>query len=82
MPKTSEVLAMLRPEGGWVVTDDNFDTVVFDKGVTPVTKTEFEIGSAKYDDWKNKVESDKATEKAALLKKLGITDNEAKLLLS
>ena len=83
MPKTSEVLAMLRPQGGWVVTDDNFDTVVFDEGVTPVTQSEFEAVLAKYDDWKAEQDAEKVAAKAsatAKLEALGLTADDLKAL--
>ena len=76
------VLSMLRPAGGWVVYGDEFDSIVYDKGVTPLTKKEFEDGFTQFDTWLSQQEAAQAAEKAALLAKLGITEEEAKLLLS
>jgi hypothetical protein len=75
-------LFMIRPQGGWVIYGDDFDSIIYDEGVKPVTKSEFEAGFAQFDAWFASQESAKAAEKAALLAKLGITDDEAKLLLS
>ena len=74
-------LFMLRPNGGWVIYGDDFDSIIYDQGVVPVTKSEFEAGFAQFDTWFASQESAKAAEKAALLAKLGITEVEAKLLL-
>ena len=45
-------------------------------------KKEYEAGFAKYDAWKSEQDATKAAQKAALLDRLGITADEAKLLLS
>lgn len=82
MAKGYEVLTMLRPNGGWVIAQDNFDSIRWDKGVEPLTKEQFEAGFAQYDAWKAEQDAEKAAEKQALLDRLGITADEAKLLLS
>ncbi len=81
MAKGGEVLSMLIPTGGWVITADDFDSIRYDEGVTPITKKEFEAGFAKYDAWKEAQDAAKANEKAAILERLGITAEEATLLL-
>ena len=81
MPKISDVLAFLLPEGGWVVYGNSWEGVEFIEA-KPITKTEFEAGFAQYDAWKAEQDSTKAAQKAALLDRLGITEDEAKLLLS
>jgi hypothetical protein len=82
MAKGYEVLTMLRPDGGWVIVEDNFDSIRWDKGIAPLTKEEYEAGFAQYDAWKSEQDSAKAAQKAALLDRLGITEEEAKLLLA
>jgi hypothetical protein len=82
MSTGSQVLSMLRPNGGWVITENDFDSIRLDEGVAPLTKTEFEAGFAEYDAWKAEQDSEKAAKKAALLNRLGITEDEAKLLLA
>jgi hypothetical protein len=81
MPKISDVLAFLLPEGGWVVYGNSWEGVEFIEA-KPITKTEFEAGFAQYDAWKAEQDSTKAAQKAALLDRLGITEDEAKLLLA
>lgn len=80
MAKGGEVLTMLCPEKEWVISGDDFDSIQWIKG-EPITKAEFEAGFAKVDAWKTEQDTKAAADKAALLAKLGITADEAKLLL-
>ena len=81
MATTTEVLRFLIPTGGWIVTGDTWEGVQFIEA-TPITKAQFEAGFAQYDAWKAEQDSKAAADKAALLTKLGITADEARLLLS
>jgi len=81
MATGSDVLGMLIPTGGWVISGDDFDGITFIEA-TPITKFDFEAGFAKYDAWKAEQDAKAAADKAALLAKLGITADEAKMLLS
>jgi hypothetical protein len=81
MAKGYEVLEMLIPQGGWAITGNEFEGIEF-TGCEPITKKQFQDGFAQYDAWKTKNDADAATAKAALLDRLGITADEAKLLLS
>ena len=81
MATPAEVLSYLIPDGGYVLTGDSFEGLEF-REAEPITKEEYEAGFAKYDAWKAKQDAAKASKKAALLDRLGITEDEAKLLLS
>jgi hypothetical protein len=81
MANATEVLQMLIPSGGWVITGDDFEGIQFIEA-EPITKAEFEAGFAKVDAYKAKKDVDSAAAKSALLDRLGITADEAKLLLS
>ena len=81
MIPVSDVLTMLIPTGGWVVVGNEWDGVVFIEA-TPITKAQFDKGVADYDAWKAAQDAKAEADKAALLAKLGITADEAKLLLS
>lgn len=81
MATGGEVLGMLIPTGGWVIYGDDFDSIIYDEGVTPVTKKQFADGFAAFDVWKAEQEAIKASSKSALLARLGITAEEATLLL-
>jgi hypothetical protein len=78
MATGSEVLGMLIPTGGWVISGDNFDGITFIEA-TPITKTEFEAGFAQYDVWKAEQDAKTTTAKAsaeAKLAALGLTADD------
>ena len=81
MATGADVLSMIAADKGWVIYGDDFDSIQWIKG-EPITKAQFEAGFAQYDAWKAEQDSKAAAEKSALLAKLGITADEAKLLLS
>lgn len=81
MATSTDVMRMLFPNGGWVSTGETFEDIQFIEA-TPITKAEFEAGFLQYDNWKAAQDLQAATVKAALLAKLGITAEEAALLLS
>jgi len=75
MAQAYEVLAMLRPEGGYVHYGLDYEGIEFLE-CEPITKTQYEAGFAKYDAWKTKQDAAKATAKAsaqAKLEALGLT---------
>jgi len=81
MARPREVLEMLIPSGGWIITGEEYEGIQFLE-CEPITKKEFEDGFAKYDAWKAKQDAESEAKRQALLNKLGITAEEAKLLLS
>ena len=80
MTKGADVLTMLLPNGGWVKTGETYEGIQFLE-CEPITKAQYEAGFAQYDAWKAEQDAAKATAKAALLARLGITEDEARLLL-
>jgi len=81
MAKSYEVLAMLIPNGGYVQVGEDYEGIEFLE-CEPITKEQYEAGFNQYDAWKAEQDSAKAAQKAALLDRLGITEDEAKLLLA
>ena len=81
MAKSNEVLEMLIPSGGWTQVGDTYEGIEFLE-CEPITKKQFEDGFAQYDAWKAEQVAAQASAKAAILDRLGITADEAKLLLS
>ena len=81
MATANNVLSMLIPTGGWVILGEDYEGIEFIEA-TPITKAQFEAGFAQYDAWKAEQDSKAAADKSALLARLGITADEAKLLLS
>ena len=82
MADATDVMNMLCPAGGWIMYGDDFDGITWVDERPRCTKAEYEAGFAQYDAWKAEQDADKAATKAALLARLGITADEAKLLLS
>ena len=81
MAKGSDVLLMLIPTGGWVITGDDFDSIQYDEGVTPLSKKEFLDGFNKVDAWKADQDQARENQRAAILNRLGITAEEVALIL-
>jgi len=81
MAKGGEVLSMLIPNGGWYLSGNDYEGIQFLE-CEPITKAEYEAGFEQYDVWKAEQDAAKTAQKAALLDRLGITADEAKLLLS
>ena len=82
MAKGSDVLAMLRPNGGWIMRENDFDQIEY-IDCEPVTKADFEAGFAKYDAFIAKQEADALAAKEAAQAKLaalGLTTDDLKAL--
>jgi hypothetical protein len=82
MTRGSDVLAMLRPNGGWIMRDNDFNQIEW-VDCEPLTKAEFEAGFAKYDAFIAKQEADALTAKEsaqAKLAALGLTTDDLKAL--
>jgi hypothetical protein len=80
MIKHQLVLQMLLPNGGYVAVGDTYEGIEFVE-CEPITKAQYEAGFAQYDAWKAEQNSAKAQQRVALLERLGITAEEATLLL-
>jgi hypothetical protein len=82
MATGAEVLGMLIPTGGWVISGDDFEAIQFIQA-TPITKAEFTAGFAEYDAWKAEQDSKAAADKEAAQAKLaalGLTADDLKAL--
>jgi len=80
MATSIEVLGMLIPNGGYVQTGTEYEGIEF-IDCEPITKKQYTDGFAQYDAWKAEQDATKAEAKSALLARLGITEEEAALLL-
>jgi hypothetical protein len=81
MTKASDVLTYLRPEGGWVIWGEDFESIRYDEGVIPVTKTEFNKGIKDYESWRAKDDAEKQAARQAILDRIGLTADELKMIL-
>jgi hypothetical protein len=82
MATGTEVLQMLCPAGGWIIVENDFNSIIWVDERPRCTEAEFIAGFAQYDAQKAEQDAAKATAKTALLAQLGITEEQAKLLLN
>ena len=82
MATGGDVLTMLCNGVEYAIWGDDYDSIDWFGKSPAITKAQFQAGFAQYDAWKIEQDSKEAADKAALLAKLGITADEAKLLLS
>jgi hypothetical protein len=80
MIRAADVLMFLVPDSKWYIYGNDYEGITFVNDIK-VTKEEFEAGFAQYETWKIEQDIVEATKKTALLAKLGITADEARLLL-
>ena len=80
MATSAQVLGMLIPDGGYVAVGEDYEGITFLE-CEPITKAQFTAGFAQYDAMKAEQSAKAAADKAALLVKLGITADEARLLI-
>lgn len=82
MAKSSEVLAMLIPNGGYVQRGDDYEGIEFLE-CDPISKEAYEAGFAQYDAYKKEQEQIKLEAKQIAelkLSKLGLTTEDLKAL--
>jgi hypothetical protein len=83
MASGGNVLEMLLPQGGWIITGDDFDSITWVDDRPRCTKAQFEAGFAQYDAWKAEQDAAKAQAKAsaeAKLEAVGLTADDLKAL--
>lgn len=80
MAKINEVLEMLIPNGGYFNVGEDYEGITFLE-CKPITKKQFTDGFAQFDAWKAQQESMRLAQRQALLDRLGISAEEAQLLL-
>jgi hypothetical protein len=81
MATAANVLEMLIPNGGWVVLGEEYENISFLE-CEPITKKDFLAGFVNYDNWLIQQAAEKETARAEILNRLGLSAEEAKLLLS
>jgi hypothetical protein len=80
MATGADVLSMLIPQGGWIITGEEYENIQFLE-CEPITEKQYLDGFAQFDEWKIEHDQKRLTEKSALLERLGVTADEMKLLL-
>lgn len=83
MATGSDVMTYFYPNGGFYIQGDDFSTVFYDEGVTPITKAQFDAGFAEVEAHKAQQLIAKEAAKAAAqakLEALGLTTEDLKAL--
>ena len=78
--KGKEVMEYLRPSGGWVIYGDDFDSIQYFNNCEPISAKLFADTLADIENIVATKEADKAASKEAILERLGLTAEEAKLI--
>lgn len=81
MATGGDVLTMLCKGVEYAIWGDDYDSIEWYEKKPAITKEEFEAGFAQYDAWKVEQDAQAAAQRQVLLDKLGITKEEARLLL-
>jgi hypothetical protein len=82
MTTGAQVLEMLIPQGGWVISGNDYEGIEWLE-CEPITKAQFEAGFDQYDAWKAAQDAQMAADKAsatAKLEALGLTADDLKAL--
>jgi hypothetical protein len=83
MTTATDVLSMLCPAGGWIIYNDDFDTIIWVDDRPRCTKKQFTDGFAQYDAWKAEQDVAKVAAKQsaqAKLTALGLTVEDLQAL--
>ena len=75
MATGADILNYLIPNGGWYIIGNDYESILFIE-CEPITKKQFEDGFSQYDVWKAEQDAAKTQAKAALLERLGLTQEE------
>jgi len=79
--KGKEVMEYLRPNGGWVIYGEDFESIVY-VNCEPISKKEFEDCLANIENIVKAKETALADQKSEILQRLGISADEAKIILN
>jgi hypothetical protein len=82
MARSYQVLEMLCPGVEYYQVGQTYEGIDWLGKTPPITKEQYDLGFTQYDAWEIEQNTIKAQAKAALLAQLGITEEQAKLLLS
>lgn len=78
--KGKEVMEYLRPNGGWVIYGEDFDSIQYFDDCEPIAKKLFTDTLANIEQIVADKEAAKQASKQSILDRLGITSEEAKLI--
>jgi hypothetical protein len=79
----SDVLSMLIPQGGWIISGDDYSGITWVDNKVKISQEEFEAGFVAYDTWKAEKDAQVIAAKTAAQAKLaalGLTTDDLKAL--
>jgi hypothetical protein len=82
MTTALDVIKMLRPDGGWVLSGEEYSGITF-INCEPFSEEEFEKGFLEFENWKSEQEAKIQTKRQAALDKLaalGLNQDDLKAL--
>ena len=82
LDKGKAVMEYLRPNGGWVIYGEDFDSIKYFDACEAIAKDLFDDTLANIENIVEAKQAAQSDAKAALLERLGITADEAKLIVS
>ena len=82
MASALEVLRRLAPNGGWIVSGQSYADITWVDETAKVSEAEFNAALANHDSWVAEQTAAKENAKKAILERLGLSEEEAKLILS
>ena len=83
MATGTEVLEMLCPAGGWIISGNDFENIIWVDERPRCSKEQFEAGFQLVDEWKQAIEAKAIADKLsaqAKLEALGLTADDLKAL--
>jgi hypothetical protein len=80
--KGKEVMEYLRPNGGWVIYGEDFDSIQYLGDCEPISKKLFNDTLAEIENIVQAKQLAIESNKNAILDRLGISADEAKLIIS
>ena len=81
MATGADVLLMLCPQAEYYIYGSDYENINWFDKKPAITKKQYEDGFAQYDTWKTGQDATKETQRQTLLSRLGITEEEARILL-
>ena len=81
MARSYQVLEMLCPGVEYYQVGQTYEGIDWLGKTPPITIEQYDLGFDQYDAWKAEQNAIKATQRQALLNRLGITEEEATILL-
>lgn len=82
MARGGQILSLLCPNAEWKITENDYDSIDWYDKKPAITKAEFENALANYDNLKAGELATKEAKRQEVLTKLGLTAEEAQVLLS